>query len=61
MLWRYYQRELSNQFQLTGMHKESQVFRRATTVWLKQFITGIQSKMLRIVKNMYAKVKSCVK
>jgi len=43
------------------MHKESQVFRRATTVWLKQFITGIQSKMLRIVKNMYAKVKSCVK
>ena len=30
-------------------------------MWLKLFKTGIQSKMLRIVKNMYAKVKSCVK
>ena len=28
-------------------------------MWLSK--TGIQSKMLRIVKNMYAKVKSCVK
>ena len=30
-------------------------------MWLKLFKTGIQSKMLRIVKTMYAKVKSCVK
>ena len=28
-------------------------------MWLKLFKTGIQSKMLRIVKNMFAKVKSC--
>jgi len=30
-------------------------------MWLKLFKTGIQSTILRIVKNMYAKVKSCVK
>ena len=30
-------------------------------LWLKLYKTGIQGKMLRIIKNMYSKIKSCVK
>ena len=35
------------------------IYRNA--LWLKLFRAGIQGKMLRIIKCMYEKVKSCVK
>ena len=35
------------------------IYRNA--LWLKMFKTGIDGKLLRIVKDMYQKVKSCVK